>query len=290
MSIKTPARLSILVVLSILAFAGNSLLTRAALAQSSLSPGSFTGVRLLSGALVLAAIAAMRGLLEWPGRADLPGALFLSLYAIAFTFAYVAIGAASGALILFASVQLSMVAVTWLRGGRISPRALLGMALAFCGLVWLLLPGAAAAAPSSALLMVLAGGSWGLYTLAGRSGGDPLATTTRNFVATAPLALILIAAFGSGDRYGLLLAVVSGAVTSALGYALWYTVLPHLSVATAGAAQLLVPPVAAMIAWGWLDEPLSGRFVAGATLILAGIGLTIMPARSVREAGGKPKA
>ena len=280
---KRQIRLSGLVLLSILAFAGNSLLTRAALTHSTLSPGSFAGVRLLSGAVVLAAIAAMRSRLEWPGRADLPGCVFLGGYAVAFTYAYLAIGAASGALILFAAVQMSMIVITWLRGGSIAPRALLGMGLAFAGLVWLLLPGAATASLLPALLMIIAGCSWGFYTLAGRNTTDPLATTTRNFMATAPLALMLVLAGGVGDRYGLILAVFSGAVTSALGYALWYAVLPNLTVATAGAAQLLVPPVAAVIAWGWLDEPFSGRFVTGGSLILTGIALTIFAANKLPQ-------
>lgn len=265
-----------LVVLAILAFAGNSLLTRAALADGAMGVGAFTGLRLASGALTLAAIALATGRRPWPVKANLPGVLALFGYAACFTLAYRSIGAATGALILFASVQVSMAALAALRGERPSGTQALGLALAMVGLAWLLAPGLSAPPLGAALLMVAAGASWGVYTLYGRGKVDAVTQTARNFIGAAPLGLLFWAAQPEGmTAMGVFLAIASGAVTSGLGYVIWYAALPALSASTAGAVQLLVPAVAAAGGLIWLGEPLTAALAGATLLILAGIALTL---------------
>ncbi|MEM9303429.1 MAG: DMT family transporter [Pseudomonadota bacterium] len=271
----------VLTTLAILAFAGNSLLTRAALADGHLGPATFAGLRLLSGAITLAAIGLWGAHPVRPGRADLPGIAALAVYAVAFTFAYVNMGAAAGALILFAMVQLTMAAVATLQGQR--PRGLeaIGLLVALGGLAWLLAPGLTAPPLLPALLMAIAGAAWGAYTLFGRGASDPLAATARNFIGTWPLAVVLLAglAFEAPSVRGVVLAVLSGAITSGLGYAIWYAVLPRLTVAIAGCAQLTVPAVAAIGGALWLGETITLRLALASLLILAGVGLTILGRR-----------
>ena len=270
-----------LVALAVLAFAGNSLLTRQALAGGAIGPGPFVGLRLVSGALLLALLLARRPAEILPRRADLPGIGALLLYALAFTWAYLGLGASTGALILFSSVQLTLVLLAHLRGTRLSGREAAGMVLALAGLALLLAPGLTAPPLGGALLMALAGMGWGLYTLLGRGTADPLALTARNFVGAAPVGLLLLllglARSGPLQLEGVLLAIASGALASGIGYALWYAVLPRLSVAMAGSAQLLVPLVTAAGGVLWLGEPLTLRFAFVCLLILCGVWLTRRP-------------
>ena len=262
--------------LVVLAFAGNSLLTRLALVAPGITPGQFAGIRLLSGALVLALVAQGRQGSPWPKAADLPGVLSLSVYAVAFTYAYVQLGAATGVLILFPAVQIT-IALMAVRAGAVPAfREASGMLLALAGIIWLLAPGAEAPPLLPALMMALGGIAWGLYTMLGRGAQAPLARTARNFVGAAPLALLLLLVppYAVPEMRGILLALASGIVTSGLGYALWYSVLPSLNVATAGAVQMLVPLVTAAGGVLWLGEPLSLRFVLIAALICGGIWLT----------------
>ncbi len=265
-----------LVTLAILAFAGNSLLTRAALADGDMSAGAFTGLRLASGAAVLIAIGLATRRRVWPGRNDIGGVIALFLYAAFFTLAYRSIGAATGALILFASVQASMAGLAALRGERMRAVQLLGLMLALAGLAWLLAPGVSAPPLGPAVLMIGAGAAWGVYSLLGRGKSDPVAQTARNFVGAAPLGL-LFWCVGQYDvsGMGVGLAVASGAATSALGYVIWYSALPSLTAATAGALQLLVPAVAAAGGLLWLGEPMTATLVGATLLILLGIGLTL---------------
>ncbi len=212
-----------------------------------------------------------------PTRRDLPSALMLLIYAAAFSFAYLHIGAATGALILFVCVQLSMTAIGIATGARPRKVDVAGLALALAGLAWLLAPGLTAPPMGAAALMAAAGAAWGGYTVRGRSGGDPVVASARNFIGAAVLSLPLIAWASMGELHasGVGLAVASGALTSALGYVVWYSVLPRLPIATAASAQLSVPLVTALIAAVSLGEALSMRLLVAGVLIFAGIGLTI---------------
>ena len=271
-----------LAALAVLAFAGNSLLTRAALADGSIDAYAFTGIRLVSGALALAAILAWRKGRSVPRRADLPGILALLLYAVFFTLAYLRLGAATGALILFGMVQVTMVGVSLARGHRPSATEWIGLGMALAGLAWLLGPSLTAPSRWAALSMAAAGIAWGAYTLIGRGAREPLAQTARMFVGTAPIGLALIALGLAGGGHasggGVALAVASGAVTSGIGYAIWYAALPGMSAMLAGVSQLLVPAVAALGAAIWLREPITPTLLAASLLILLGIGVTLRPA------------
>ncbi|HZH27965.1 MAG TPA: DMT family transporter [Azospirillaceae bacterium] len=281
---------------AILAFAGNSLLTRAALGDGRIGAEAFAGIRLIAGAAMLAVIALPRGAVVVPRRADLPGIAALVVYAAAFTYAYLDLGAATGALILFGMVQFTMTAVTTIRGTPPGRREMAGLAVALAGFGWLLAPGLVAPPMAAALLMGLAGAAWGVYTLLGRGAADPLAQTARYFVGAAPLGLVLLALASAGSAgalelpgvRGVALAILSGAVTSAIGYAVWYTVLPRLSVTVAGISQLLVPAIAAAGGALWLGEPLSARVVGATVLILAGIGLGLRRGPGQGRAPGPP--
>ncbi len=271
-------RLALLVTLAVLAFAGNSLLTRAGLAAGLIGAATFALVRLLSGAVLLSVLGAMRGGHVWPGRADVKGAAALAVYMLAFTFAYVDIGAATGALILFASVQITIVAASFAAGQRPTRLEVMGGVLACVGLVWLLAGDLQTPKALPALLMVLAGAAWGVYTLVGRGATDALAVTARNFVGAAPAALGVwwLAPSAPVEGMGLGYAVMSGAVTSGLGYAVWYAALPALSRMSAGVAMMLVPPVTAAAAAVTLGEPITLRLVVASVLVLGGVVLTLV--------------
>jgi len=267
----SPVRLAVLVALAITAFAGNSLIARAALAQQSIGPGAYTALRLAAGAAILWLIVRPA-----PVAGSWRGALALLGYAGAFSFAYVALGAATGALILFAAVQLTIFAVALGRGDRPGLATWIGMALAAAGLVWLLLPGLNAPAPLAALAMALAGAAWGGYTLLGRGAGSPAAAAAWSFVIAAPLALPLVAVDATPiSTGGALLAMLSGAVTSGLGYLAWYRALPQLSASAAAMLQLLTPPLTAVAGGMLLGEPLSWRIATASVLILAGVLLAL---------------
>lgn len=270
-------RVLLLAALAMLAFAGNSLLCRMALRNASMDAASFTTVRLVSGALVLALIVRVRsGAFSRSG--DWPSALALFVYAAGFSFAYVQLSAATGALLLFGAVQLTMVGSGLWRGERLVPLQWLGLAGACGGLLLMLLPGLAAPPLRAALLMVCAGVAWGAYSLFGRGRGDATAVTAGNFWRAALLALSLSGlTFGSAhaEPYGLVLAVASGALASGLGYSIWYTAMRGLSPATAASIQLTVPALAALGAVAFLGEALSPRLTLASLVILGGVALVI---------------
>lgn len=272
-----PLLILALTCLALLAFAGNSLLTRAALSQSLIGAGSFATIRLAAGALMLAALAGFTARRMLPRRADAPAILALFIYMAGFSFAYRALGAATGALILFASVQISIAGLAAWRGEAPTARQALGLCLAFGGLVWLLAPGVSAPPIAPALLMASAGAAWGGYTLIGRGSRDPLWANARAFLGAIPIAaaLILLEPSSETSAAGIGLAIAAGALTSGLGYGLWFFVLPHLSVATAGGVQLLVPVLTAAGASLWLGESLSPRLLQASLAILGGIALTV---------------
>ncbi|MFI8744820.1 EamA family transporter [Pseudomonas sp. NPDC077186] len=272
-----PPRILLLTALAMLAFAGNSLLCRLALRETAIDAASFTAIRLVSGALTLWLLLRLRAPRQ-PMAGSWPGALALFAYAAAFSFAYLRLDTGVGALLLFGAVQLSMLLWGLWRGERLGLAASLGTALAAGGLLALLLPGASAPPLTAALLMLLAGIAWGGYSLLGRGQGDPLAVTAGNFLRAAPLALLLALALLprlSWDAPGLLYAVLSGAVTSGVGYAIWYSALPGLRASQAATVQLSVPILAALGGALLLGEALSLRLLLSASAVLGGIALVL---------------
>ena len=262
---------------AILAFAGNSLIARAALADGAIEAGAFSAIRLAAGALVLLPFLGRR-----PSMKDAPGAISLAVYVAGFSLAYLSLGAATGALILFACVQATIIAIGYARGETLSLLGWSGLALAMGGLITLLSPGGEAVAVGAAALMAIAGIAWGAYTVIGRSSGDPAGSTARNFLLAAPVVLpMLLLDSGLPSWHGAMLAVVAGAVTSGMGYVIWYKVTPRLSLATVASVQLATPVVAAIGGVFLLSESASWQLIAGGGLIVGGIILTILkPAQS----------
>jgi drug/metabolite transporter (DMT)-like permease len=274
-------RLTCLTALALLAFAGNSLLCRAALQHTAIDAASFTTIRLISGALVLWILVQLTRR-DATGRGSWPSAFALFGYAAAFSFAYVSLPAGTGALLLFGSVQTGMIGWGLVQGERFSTVQWVGLALALAGLVGLLLPGLSAPPLGAALLMVIAGLSWSVYSLRGRGAGDPTRVTAGNFVRTVPVALGMSLLFMNSvqvDMVGALYAIASGAITSGLGYAIWYTALPHLKATSAATLQLSVPVIAAVGGIVWLQEPLTLRLVLASVAILGGVALVIRQQR-----------
>jgi len=272
------ARIIVLTTLALLAFAGNSLLCRAALARTHIDAASFTTVRLVSGALVLWMLVRLRGGAA-AGKGSFLSALALFAYAAGFSFSYLRLSAAAGALILFGAVQATMIAWGLWKGERLRPAQLLGLLLACAGLAGLLLPGLSAPPLASALLMLGAGMAWGVYSVRGRGAGDALKVSAGNFLLAAAMALALSALLLRGasfDPMGIWYAFLSGAITSGLGYAVWYTALPFLASTSAAAVQLSVPVLAALGGIAFLDEPLTLRLLAASIAIVGGIALVIL--------------
>jgi len=280
-------RLVILTTLAMLAFAGNSLLCRVALRDTAIDAASFTSIRLASGALVLALIVRLR-----KGRPGSGGswtaAACLFAYAAGFSFAYRQLSAATGALLLFGAVQTAMLSWGLARGERLRPLQLGGLLVAVGGLVYMLLPGLSAPPIEGAAFMIAAGIAWAGYSLLGRGTGDPTAATAGNFLRAVPFAAALSLAVAARtsidqtgvDHTGALYAAASGAVTSGLGYVLWYAVLPSFQAASAAVIQLSVPPIAALGGVILLAEPLSNRLMIASVTILGGIALTILRPRA----------
>ena len=273
-------RLSLLAAITMVAFAGNSIVNRMALAEELISPDAFAAIRLTSGALALAVLVSFsqKGL-GWLGKGSAVGAISLAVYAIGFSFAYLRIDAGLGALLLFGVVQITMFASALInRQESISTLRWLGTGMAFGGLVLLLLPGAAAPSLPFAALMIVSALGWGFYTLAGKQATDPLASTTANFLYAAPAGLIAWTLAPSTEILtpaGVSLALLSGIVTSGMGYALWYFILPQLRTTTAALAQLTVPVIAAVGGFLLLREDITLIFVVAAALVLAGVGISL---------------
>lgn len=278
--------------LALASFAANSVLCRLALGGAAIDAGSFSAIRLAAGAAALWLIFALRaGGRAQPGG-SWPSAGLLFLYAVAFSFAYLELSAGVGALILFGSVQASMILGAFRAGDRPNIRESAGMLLALGGLGYLASPGLAAPSLSGGLLMAVAGGAWGVYSLRGRGVADPLSETAGNFVRTLPLAVGLGLSVLRDSRVsaeGVLLAVVSGALTSGIGYILWYAALPGLSATRAAAVQLCVPILAAGGGVAFLSEEVSSRLVVAASLILGGVGLALRGSAE-RRLGELPSA
>ena len=276
-------RVAGLTLLAMLAFAGNSLLCRMALRQTSLDAATFTAIRLVSGALALWLLVRWRRSTGAMRGGSWPSAMALFVYAVAFSFAYVSLTAATGALLLFAAVQATMIGHGWRRGDRLRGRQNLGFALAAAGLVALLLPGLQAPPLVGSLLMVLAGVAWGVYSLRGRGGADPLCATAGNFVRAAlPAAAFaaVLSPWATLDRAGVLYAMASGVIASGAGYAVWYAALRGLRTTSAAAVQLCVPVLAAVGGVVFLDERVTLRFVIASAAVLGGIALVVIDRRN----------
>ena len=279
-------RLIALTAIAMVAFAANSVLNRAALIGGGIDPVSFGTVRLLSGAAVLVILSAVqrRGI-SLRGSARRAAVAALLIYIFAFSLAYQRLDAGLGALILFGCVQITMFAGALATRETVPLVRWLGAAIAFSGLVWLLWPdGGAVVPPLFGVAMAAAGAAWGIYSLTGRAGNDPLAETAANFLLAAMIAvpLTLVFAVWPGaaalyiDRPGAAIAILSGAVTSGLGYALWYFVLPRLAATTAATAQLSVPIIAMAGGMITLGEPLTGTFALASALVLGGVALSLL--------------
>lgn len=276
------SRTILLTLVTMLAFAANSVLCRLALAHSAIDPASFTFMRLASGAVALWLLCSVIGKRGRGG--SWVGGFSLTLYAIAFSLAYVTLPAGTGALLLFGTVQVTMIATGFVKGERLSVSQWAGLALALSGLVVLVAPGVSAPPPLGAALMVLSGVFWGIYSLLGRGSKDPAATTAGNFLRAAPLALLPLAAMAmvgqlSIDGPGALYAVLSGTLASGCGYILWYSVLPRLSAAQGASVQLSVPIFAALGGALLMGELLTMRLGIAAIATLGGIALVIAKRR-----------
>lgn len=274
------ARTSLLTGLALIAFAANSVLCRYALEHNAIDASSFTSLRLLSGALVLAL---MINLHRQPAHTRSKGSwmagFMLFAYACAFSFAYLLLGAAMGALILFGAVQVTMILVSVFSGNRLHITEWLGISLAFSGFTCLVFPGLTAPPLSGFVLMTLSGIAWAVYSLKGKQSSQALMDTAYNFLRTVPFVAVLILLTYQSAHYssqGIVLAVLSGAVTSAIGYSIWYSALKGLGTTQAAVVQLLVPLITAVGGVLLLSEAITLRLTIAGALILAGTVLVIL--------------
>lgn len=280
--IRNVIRIILYTTFALVAFAFNSILCRLALRADEADAASFTSIRLVAGAVMLILLSYFFSKKSQIKSGSWPSAFFLFAYAACFSFAYLNLTAGTGALILFGSVQITMVGVALARGEKPGTLELLGLIIALGGLVYLVLPGLAAPPLVSSALMAAAGIAWGAYTLRGRGSGNPLGDTTGNFIRAVPMAIIIsvifIPAFHLSNR-GIALAVLSGAVTSGIGYTVWYAALKHHTATRAAVLQLSVPVLTAVIGVIFLAELFTKRLGIAGALILGGIGLTIFGRR-----------
>ena len=276
----------VLTLLAMMAFAGNSLLCRLALKNTSIDAASFTSIRLISGALALWLMVRIRG--NAPGIAgNWSSALALFAYAACFSYAYISLSVATGALLLFGAVQATMISYGLWHKEQLQARKLLGFICAFGGLVGLLLPGLTAPPLHGSLLMLVSGVAWGVYSLRGKSTGnrvgDPTHITAGNFLRAVPFAIALSLAMlpsYSADSAGVWYAIGSGALASGVGYAIWYTALRHLKTTNAATIQLSVPVIAAVGGVIFLGEAITLRLLIAGSAILGGIALVITDKKS----------
>ena len=290
MTSTTPLRIFALTALAMIAFAANSILARLALTSGDIGPWSFTAIRFISGAVCLALII---GPMKTLRQGSWNAAFALLLYGIFFSYAYLLLSAGTGALILFAVVQITMIGGGLLAGERLRTLQWLGLALAMGGLVYLMLPSVAPPSPIGAIMMSLSGLGWGLYSLMGRGKGNPTALTAGNFLRAAiicaviTLPVLLILPETSIGPKGIGLALLSGIMTSGIGYVIWYMALKHLTATRAGIAQLTVPFIAAIGGMLFIAEPFTLRFFIAMCLTLLGVALATLssnkkPASKIR--------
>ena len=276
-----PARTLMLTAVAMIAFAANSVLCRLGLGQGLIDAGSYSSIRLLSGAVILAILVGFQRDSAIT-RPDWRMAAGLLIYVLFFSYAYLSLDTATGALVLFGTVQLTMFSVSLVRGEQFSPLSWFGFLLAFGGLVYLLLPGATAPDPTGAALMAVAGIAWGAYSLLGRGVSDATGSTATNFIAATPVALalgFLLPGDVSVSVEGAAYAVASGALASGLGYAVWYRALPALSGTQAATVQLSVPVIAAIGGLLFLAEPVTTRLVIATIATLGGVAIVLRTPR-----------
>lgn len=294
----------LLTITALCAFAANSVLCRLALGENTIDPASFTVVRLISGALALGIIVMLRSnasansTMETASKQPFNqpqkptgtqtglartwlAPIMLFTYAISFSFAYVSLDTATGALILFATVQFSMLGINLLNGTKLRAIEWLGAMVSLSGFALLMLPGATQPSLFGFILMVISGIAWAIYTLEGKRSFQPVRNTAVNFWRSVPFAVaLLIAALLylpiTLSTQGIILAVASGVVASALGYTIWYSALRHLTVTLAALSQLTVPLIAAIGGLLWVGETLTSNLILSGSLILGGIFLVII--------------
>jgi drug/metabolite transporter (DMT)-like permease len=276
-----------LTTLALIAFAGNSVFCRLALAQPIIDPASYTAVRLITGAVTLWIITVLlREKSLGSSGGNWISAAMLFLYAVTFSFAFISLSAGTGALILFASVQITMIAVGLYTGERPEILEWLGLFIAVVGLIYLVSPGITAPSTTGSSLMATAGIAWGIYSLRGRGVSDPIGATADNFIRTVPLAvgaaMVWLPAL-SLTPMGFLWAALSGSITSGVGYVIWYAALRGLTATRAAIVQLTVPVLAAIAGVVVLGETISLRLVISTVVILGGVGLAVSRRKSVAE-------
>jgi drug/metabolite transporter (DMT)-like permease len=275
----------LLTAVAMIAFAANSVLCRMALAPAAIDPASFTSLRMVSGAATLWLLSTIMGGRKAARGGNWEGAGYLFLYAISFSFAYMSLSAGTGALLLFGSVQITMIAWALVVGERPRPGRWIGMIVALVGFIYLVLPGVTAPSPAGAALMTTAGVAWAFYSLRRRGHGDPLPETAGNFARAAPMALavsLVLAGDANVSPQGMLLAVTSGALASGLGYVVWYAALRGLTASGAAITQISVAPIATLGGILFLGEMLTSRIMVASILILGGIALALLSRSSAR--------
>jgi drug/metabolite transporter (DMT)-like permease len=272
------ARILILTLLAMVAFASNSLLCRLALKQTGIDAASFTFIRIFSGAAALWLIMKMRRA-TWKEEGSWSSALALFIYAAAFSFAYLDLSAGTGALLLFGAVQATMILWSFRKGERLDAIQMVGLIFAVTGLVVLISPSLSAPPLLGSILMLGAGVAWGIYSLRGKGEKHPVSVTGGNFVRAVPFAAaacIISVPWIHLDPAGVSYAMISGAITSGLGYVIWYSALPGLKAASAATVQLSVPVLAATGGILLLGEPLTLRYLLASIAILGGIALVVL--------------
>lgn len=281
----------LLTTLALIAFAGNSVLCRLALSDNIIDAASFTSIRLFSGALFLVfliTITTRKNTKETSNnkKGSWLSALFLFIYAAAFSYAYISLDTGTGALILFGAVQVTMIVADIIKGKKLVLIEWLGLFIAFIGLFYLLLPSATAPSLTGFVLMASSGIAWGFYTLAGKGSKTPLLDTSGNFLRTLPfIGLLTVLTFTNTElsNQGIILAIASGTITSGLGYAIWYSALAGLTVTNAAIIQLSVPIIAALGGIIFANESISFVLIISSFLVLGGVLTVIMGKRCIQR-------
>ncbi len=281
-------KIALYTIVSLLAFAGNSILCRLALGSGKIDAASFTSIRLFAGTVFLLVIFKLSNQNERPvSKGSWRAALMLFVYAIAFSYAYIVLETGTGALILFASVQLTIILCSQFSGHKIRLLESIGVAIAFAGVVYLVLPTLSTPSVSSFILMAMAGSAWGFYTIFGKASKNPLSDTMYNFARTTPITVLLIMALFVLTPYqtslsasGIVIAIIAGGVTSGIGYAIWYLVLREISAIQAGVLQLSVPVISALGGTLFIGESITLRLIISSIIILGGISIVILDTKS----------
>jgi len=275
---------SLLTCLALIAFAANSVLCRLALGNGTIDASSFTGIRLLSGSVVLFLILSIQGSIKGsnkgvPSKGSWTASFMLFLYAITFSYAYLSVDTGTGALILFGSVQITMILLSLISGTRLHIIEWSGVIIAFTGFVYLILPNITTPSINGFMLMTVSGVAWGIYTLRGRSSKNPLMDTSYNFLRTTPFVVLLAAFTMQNINYsseGIVLALLSGGITSGVGYTIWYIALRGLSATQAAVIQLSVPVIAAIGGVIFVSETITSRLIISAIVVLGGILMVVL--------------